>query len=103
MPLPLLIFHYVKDPAAIMYVVINGLSREATQFKSFTVVANTIKNIHQHILNYLNNRSTNASAESFKAKDKALRRQFRGVRDVSTFGGTSLSSRKSKYPVSVSS
>lgn len=58
---------------------------EAAQFKSFNVVANTIKNNYQHILNYFNNRSTNASAESFNAKVKALRRQFRGVRDVSTF------------------
>jgi len=37
------------------------------------------------ILNYFNNRSTNASAESFNAKIKEFRAQFRGVRDVKFF------------------
>ena len=32
-------------------------------------------------MNYFENRSTNASAESFNAKVKAFRNQFRGVRD----------------------
>ncbi len=58
---------------------------EIAGFKSFNTVANTIKNNYNHILNYFNNRSTNASAESFNAKVKALRRQFRGVRNVSFF------------------
>jgi len=58
---------------------------EAARFKSFNTVANTIKNNYNHILNYFNNRSTNASAESFNAKVKALRRQFRGVRNVEFF------------------
>ncbi|RUA07366.1 MAG: transposase, partial [Fusobacteria bacterium] len=31
------------------------------------------------------NRSTNASAESFNAKIKDFRRQFRGVRDIPFF------------------
>ena len=55
---------------------------ELAEFKSFNVIANTIKNHYNHILNYFENRSTNASAESFNAKIKALRRQFRGVRNV---------------------
>lgn len=58
---------------------------EVAGFKSFNIVANTIKNNYNHILNYFINRSTNASAESFNAKVKALRRQFRGVRNVSFF------------------
>jgi len=58
---------------------------EQAKFKSFNTVANTIKNNYNHILNYFNNRSTNASAESFNAKVKALRRQFRGVRNVEFF------------------
>jgi len=58
---------------------------ENAGFKSFNTVANTIKNHYNHILNYFNNRSTNASAESFNAKVKALRRQFRGVRNVEFF------------------
>nr|WP_277871395.1 transposase [Tamlana carrageenivorans] len=37
---------------------------------------------YQNILNYFDNRSTNASAEAFNAKIKAFRTQFRGVRNV---------------------
>jgi len=37
------------------------------------------------ILNYFDNRSTNASAESFNAKIKALRAAFRGVKNISFF------------------
>ena len=58
---------------------------ELAPFKSFKVIANTIENNYDQILNYFNNRSTNASAEAFNAKVKALRRQFRGVKDVSSF------------------
>jgi len=39
----------------------------------------------KNILNYFDNRSTNASAESFNAKTKAFRAQFRGVRNVDFF------------------
>jgi len=58
---------------------------ELAGFKSFNSVAQTIQYNYNHILNYFNNRSTNASAESFNAKIKALRKQFRGVRDVKFF------------------
>ncbi|MEW4922851.1 transposase [Algibacter sp. 2305UL17-15] len=37
------------------------------------------------MLNYFDNKSTNASAESFNAKIKAFRAQFRGVRNVDFF------------------
>ncbi|MGE5393775.1 MAG: transposase, partial [Candidatus Saccharibacteria bacterium] len=37
------------------------------------------------ILNFFDNRSTNASAESFNAKIKAFRSGLRGVRDVNFF------------------
>ncbi|WP_363321657.1 transposase [Plebeiibacterium sediminum] len=37
------------------------------------------------MINYFNNRSTNAAAESFNAKIKEFRRQFRGVSDVKFF------------------
>ncbi|WP_240485528.1 transposase [Myroides marinus] len=37
------------------------------------------------MLNYFDNRSTNASAESFNAKIKAFRAQFRGVRNIDFF------------------
>ncbi len=58
---------------------------ELAGFKSFNIIANTMKNHYNHILNYFDNRSTNASAESFNAKIKALRSQFRGVRNVEFF------------------
>jgi len=58
---------------------------ETAGFKSFNVIANTIQQNYNQILNYFNNRSTNASAESFNAKVKALRRQFRGVSNTSFF------------------
>ena len=54
-------------------------------FKSFNTIASTIQHNYLTILNYFDNRSTNASAESFNAKIKAFRTQFRGVRNVSFF------------------
>jgi transposase len=54
-------------------------------FKSFNTIARTIAIHYKNILNYFDNRSTNASAESFNAKIKAFRAQFRGVRNVDFF------------------
>jgi len=70
-----------------------GLSRLAkwhekvnqSGFKSFNTISRSIMNHYQTILNYFDNRSTNASAESFNAKIKAFRSQFRGVRNVAFF------------------
>lgn len=53
--------------------------------KAFTTVAETYKSHYDIILNYFNNRSTNACAESFNAKIKAFRADFRGVRDIKFF------------------
>lgn len=58
---------------------------EEAGFKSFNTIARTIQNNYETILNYFDNRSTNASAESFNAKIKAFRAQFRGVRNVKFF------------------
>ena len=58
---------------------------EKTGFKAFNTIANTITVNYRSILNYFINRSTNASAESFNAKIKAFRAQFRGVRNVEFF------------------
>jgi transposase len=58
---------------------------EESGFKNFNIVFNTITVNYQSILNYFDNRSTNASAESFNAKIKAFRSQFRGVRNVEFF------------------
>ncbi|WP_089350521.1 transposase [Flavobacterium sp. ov086] len=46
---------------------------------------NTQQVNNQSTLNYFDNRSTNASAESFNAKIKAFRSQFRGVRNIDFF------------------
>jgi transposase len=54
-------------------------------FKSFNSIARTMSIHYQGILNYFDNRSTNASAESFNAKIKAFRAQFRGVRNIPFF------------------
>lgn len=56
-----------------------------TGFKSFNTISRTIINHYKTILNYFDNRSTNASAESFNAKIKAFRSHFRGVRSIEFF------------------
>ena len=56
-----------------------------TGFKSFNTIARSIQNHYQTILNYFDNRSTNASAESFNAKIKAFRNLFRGVKNIEFF------------------
>ena len=53
--------------------------------KFFNSVINTMQNNYGTIANYFDNRSTNASAESFNAKVKAFRNQFRGVSDIPFF------------------
>jgi len=58
---------------------------EQSGFKSFSVLMKTIMNHYNDILNYFEQRSTNASAESFNAKIKNFRLQLRGVRDKSFF------------------
>lgn len=58
---------------------------ENEDLKSFNTVVNTIQLNYQTILNYFDNRSTNASAESFNAKIKSFRSLFRGVRDIKFF------------------
>jgi transposase len=55
------------------------------QFKSFSTIARTMSIHYKNILNYFDNKSTNASAESLNAKIKAFRAQFRGVRNVDFF------------------
>ena len=52
------------------------------KLKCFNTVLEKFMNNYQTILNYFDNRSTNASAESFNAKVKAFRAQFRGARDI---------------------
>ena len=58
---------------------------ELTDIDTFQVLKRTFENHYSNIINYFNNRSTNAAAESFNAKIKEFRRQFRGVSDVKFF------------------
>ena len=58
---------------------------EESGFKAFNTVARSITLNYRSILNYFINRSTNASAESFNAKIKAFRSQFRGVKNIEFF------------------
>jgi len=51
----------------------------------FRTVAETFRNHYDTILNYFINRSTNTGAESFNAKVKAFRSQFRGGTDIPFF------------------
>jgi transposase len=56
-----------------------------SEFKSFNTISATIYVHYANILNFFNNRSTNASAESFNAKIKAFRATQRGVTDIPFF------------------
>lgn len=58
---------------------------EASAIESFRTVSRSIQTHYLTILNFFNNRSTNASAESFNAKIKSFRATARGVRDISFF------------------
>lgn len=58
---------------------------EKLGYGCFRTVTNTMQNHYDTILNYFINRETNAFAESFNAKIKAFRSQFRGVKDIPFF------------------
>ncbi|ADQ16724.1 transposase IS204/IS1001/IS1096/IS1165 family protein [Leadbetterella byssophila DSM 17132] len=58
---------------------------EKSGIDAFNTVCKSVQAHYLHILNYFNNRSTNASAESFNAKIKAFRASSRGVRDITFF------------------
>jgi len=80
------IFSRTKDKGVAFTKLAHWYDRvEKAGMKSFNIVANSIQTHYTGILNYFDNRSTNASAESFNAKIKAFRRCFRGVRDIPFF------------------
>lgn len=58
---------------------------EKAGLKAFNTVAKSIQIHYDNILNFFNHRSTNAAAESFNAKLKKFRSEFRGVKDVTFF------------------
>jgi len=58
---------------------------ENSRFNAFKVIANTLQDRETDIINFFDNRATNASAESFNCKIKTFRAQLRGVSDVAYF------------------
>lgn len=58
---------------------------EEMKYPQFNTVIETFKQHYERILNFFNQRLTNASAESFNAKLKSFRTTFRGVEDVKFF------------------
>ena len=58
---------------------------EAFGYDGFSKVIETFENHNNTIINYFEGRLTNASAESFNAKIKAFRTQFRGVGEIKFF------------------
>ncbi len=80
------IYHHVKLKGQAFSKLAAWYDRvEKAGFESFSVVVRSIQSHYLNILNYFENRSTNASAESFNAKIKAFRASFRGVRNISFF------------------
>jgi transposase len=57
----------------------------AMKIDQFNTVVNSIEYNLDNILNFFNNRTTNANAESFNSKVKAFRANLRGVTDVKFF------------------
>ena len=58
---------------------------EEAGFHSFNVIAATFYEHYEDILNFYNNRASNAAAESFNAKIKLFRANLRGVADKKFF------------------
>ena len=58
---------------------------EKAGFDSFQMLAGTIYDRYDEVLNFFNDRSTNASAEAFNSKVKNFRASLRGVSDVRFF------------------
>jgi transposase len=81
-----LIFSKTKEKG-IAYTKLAGWYNDVaeSEFKSFNTIAATIYTHYPDILNFFDNRSTNASAESFNAKLKGFRAAMRGVRDINFF------------------
>ena len=58
---------------------------EEARLHSFNVIAATFYEHYDEIINFYNNRSSNAIAESFNAKIKLFRANLRGVADKKFF------------------
>ena len=58
---------------------------ENSKIEKFNTVVNSLEHHLDNILNFFDNRSTNANAESFNSKIKGFRANLRGVTDVKFF------------------
>jgi len=58
---------------------------EKSKIEEFNTALNSLEHHLDNILNFFNNRNTNANAESFNSKIKNFRANLRGVTDVSFF------------------
>lgn len=56
-----------------------------SRIRELIAVRDTIRSKEEYVLNYFNNRSTNAAAESLNSKKKGFRAQVRGVSDLPFF------------------
>lgn len=81
-----LIFSKTKEKS-IAYTKLARWYNQVTEsgFKAFNTISATIYSHYKEILNFFDNRSTNASAESFNSKLKAFRTALRGVTDTNFF------------------
>ena len=81
-----IIFAKTKDKA-VAYTKLAHWYNKVTDsgFRSFNTISATIYTHYKEILNFFDQRSTNASAESFNAKLKAFRAALRGVSDIKYF------------------
>lgn len=55
---------------------------EQWNYEEFNIVIKTFQNHYERILNFFNDKRTNASAEAFNCKLKTFRTEFRGVNDL---------------------
>lgn len=76
-----------KDVPAVARLILARWYNDVEAFgnNEFNKVLETFENHNTTIVNYFERRLTNASAESFNAKIKAFRTQFRGVGDIKFF------------------
>ena len=78
---------YEKTSAGVARLNLSRWYNEVEAFgnNEFNKVLETFENLNTTIINYFERRLTNVSAESFNAKIKAFRTQFRGVGDIRIF------------------
>jgi transposase len=81
-----MIFSKVKDKG-VAYTKLAQWFNDVTNsgFKSFNTISATLHVHYPEVLNFFDNRSTNASAESFNDKIKSFRATQRGVTDIPFF------------------